>query len=303
MKKILFAFIASALLLSSPTFAVVYEETTRIEIDEVNAYCYGEDSRDIAEYSFINYLDVNCTGTFPVTPPDNCLRELKLDTLDNKKSQLTVKILPTPIGLVCAPPASPANNVVWVKFAPDGDDGKSQTQLFDMNECWGWWCAGLSGYNQTFCPFDFEWLEPFGICQEYEIDINEAEKNCPIRRFDIPADVTWINVSWGWDSGNDWDVEFIINFIGFSTSKRIKVVETSYDELTKISATQDVFKGSIGSLMLMNANFLSIIYSIAEVTIIIVSVLMLPVITLLGIKYVFEKVTGRPLTFSRRRRR
>lgn len=289
------AFLISLLLLLSPASAIIYKNETISELIESTAYCYGEDARDIVEHAFANYLDSWCTGTFDY-PPQNCLRQLTIDNLDNKKSQITVKITPTPVGLSCPPVANPSNNRVFVKLAPNGDDGKAQTQVFDMNECWGWWCAGTSGYNVTKCPFDWDFLDSFGICREYNIiSAWQALKDCPQHTFEIPADTEWLNATWGWSSENSWDVEFEIGFITLSTSKRVKVIETQYEELIKSNPTNQVMESSIGKLMQMNSSFLTIIYMIAEVVIMIFVVIVLPVGAILLIKFLWEKVTGRPL--------
>lgn len=295
-------FLISLLLLSAPAFGIVYTNETKTELTKTSAICYGDDARDIIDYSFINFNDTAtwCTGSF-FTPPQGCLRQLKLDNLDNKKNQITVEVDPTPLNLPCPAPTQPTTNNVWVKFAPNGDDGKAQTQVFDMNSCWGWWCGGSTGYNKTVCPFDYDWLDTFGICKTYSANYSNAIKDCPSHRFDIGSDTDWINVSWGWDSANDRDVEFEIGFIGLSTSKRVKVVESNYESIIKATPTHQILAGAIGSIMQMNTSFLTIIYYIAETAMLIFVVIALPTGALLVIKYLWQQVTGRPLGRTRRK--
>jgi hypothetical protein len=287
------AFILSSLF-ASPAFAITYENSTTTGIKDTKAYCYNDDARDVVSYTFANYLDINCTGTF-ISPPDNCLRELKIDNIDNKRSQITVEIDPTPLNLPCPAPPSPAVDKVWVKFAPDGDDGKAQTQFFDMNECWGWWCGSSTGYNKTVCPFDWMWLNTFGACHNITVSWIDAKKDCPKFRFDISSNIKWANISWGWYSGNTQNVEFETDFIGLSTSQRVKVVQTDYEQLVKSAPTYQVLEQNIGSLMQMNSSFVTVIYMIAETIILILVVIGLPAVAILMIKYIWEKITGRPL--------
>ena len=98
MKKILFAFIVSALLLSSPAFAVTYDETTRTEVDDVDAYCYGEDAREIITIEFPNRNETTCKGSGYGLQA--CIREFKMENLDNKKNEFVIRALPEVDGII-----------------------------------------------------------------------------------------------------------------------------------------------------------------------------------------------------------
>ena len=153
----------------------------------------------------------------------------------------------------------------------------------------------MTGYNKTICPFDWYWLNTFGTCRNITVSWIEAKKDCPKFRFDISSETKWANISWGWYSGNSWNVEFEAEFIGLSTSQRVKVVQSNYEQLTKLTPTYQVLEGNIGSFMQMNSSFITIIFMIAEVVILIFVVIGLPAVAILMIKYFWEKVTGRPL--------
>jgi hypothetical protein len=300
-KKIIpITFIAFFLMLSS-TFALEYTTSEMTKVKSTEAFCYGTDTRDVIEYAFDNGLDSYCTTNITLTPPPLCLRNVKIDNLDDKKSEITVQVLPALIGM-CPPPTKPTINNVFVTFAPNGDQSKAQTQVFDMNKCWGWWCAGTTYVNKTVCPFNLMFLEAFRICKNVNTTMFSEMQNCPEYTFKISPSTNWINASWTLDPSNSWMVDYYrVGFITFSTSQKIKVVQTDYEKIITTSPSYQPFYSAIGMLMEMNSSFLTIVFRIAEIIILIGSVILVPALALLLIKWIWEKITGRPLGFGKRR--
>jgi hypothetical protein len=299
-KKIIpITFIAFFLILSS-SFALEYTTSEVTKVKSTEAYCYGTDSRDIMEYAIDNQLDVYCTTNISYVPQPMCSRSMTIDNLDSKKSEITVQVIP--IGSGCPPPAKPLKNNVFVSFAPNGEQSKAQTQVFDMNKCWGWWCAGYTYLNKTVCPFNLMFLQTFHICKTVNTTMFSEMETCPEFTFKINKGVDWINASWGLDPSNTYPIDYYrVGFITFSTSQKVKVVQTDYEQVISTSPSYAPFYNAIGMLMEMNSSFLTIIFRIAEIIILIGSVILVPALALLLIKWIWEKVTNRPLGFGRKR--
>lgn len=297
-----FAVLALLLFLTSmipSAKAVIYDTTNETVITGTTGVCYGEDARDVMYLNHNVQNSTYCSGDHSLFLTSTCLRSFTLNNIDNKPNEMTIRIVPT----ACFDPV-PSVSQAFVSFAPNGDNSNADTKSYDMKKCWNIWCSAL-GPNTTVtrCPFNLNFLNYFGICQTVNgTDENALYSDCPTATFKVNPDVRWVNVSFGWVNGNDWDQAFQLQAFTMSTSRRIKVISTDYQVTEHIAPSDTVFQSSIGNMLTMNGNFLSITYSIVEVVIIVVAVIMIPAIALLLIRFAFEKVTGRKISTGRRTR-
>lgn len=303
--KIMIVTLISLLMLVNSSQAVEYTVDTNTEIDEIYATCYGPDERGMIFPMFQNGNETNCTGSNVVE--EFCTRHTVLENLDNMNNEISIRISPIVDNTPCPAPSEPSINYVTVSVSPNGDESLSEEYNFDMNECWGWWCANGTSYNETHCIYDLDSIQNIPVlndifCREiYTVDGESARANCPVHTFAVKPETEWINVSWDWYDSNEYQESFYLEFMTFSTSSRSKIITTEYDTLVTIKPTHNVIVSAIGNIMVFNSNIISILFSISEVVIIMVSVVMLPAIVLLVLKWAFEKATGRKLKFRRSR--
>ena len=291
------ALLLAGLIAVPPAFAVVYTNETTTRLVSIQAACYGTDTRDVVDYAFPNWNDTYCTGIVNSTGQlANCVRQIQIENPDGTNNRITIEADPTPLGLSCPAPAAPSSNLVSVNITDNNN--VVQTQVFDMNRCWGWWCGSNTGYNKTECPFDFDWLQGVGLCKTYNSSFVQAKADCPTYTFALGSNVRYANISWGWPD-NDTQTPFELGIIGLSTSGRTKIITSKTDLMTKSSPTNNVLIGNVGTLMTMNANLIVIIYYIAEAAIIIISFIGLPTLLLLAFKWVWKEMTGKKLGETR----
>jgi hypothetical protein len=291
------AFLLAGLISVPSAFAVTYTNDTTSRLVSSQAACYGTDTRDVVDYAFLNWNDTDCTGIVNSTGQlANCVRQIHVENPDGTNNRITIEADPTPLGLPCPAGSAPASNLVAVSITDNNN--ATQTQVFDMNDCWGWWCGSNTGYNKTVCPFDFVWLQGVGMCKSYNASFIQAKADCPAYTFALGSNVRYANISWNWQ-GNGTQTPFELGVIGLSTSGRVKAVSSEIDLLTKFTPTNNVLVGDVGTLMTMNANLLVIVYYIAEAAIIIIAFIGLPTALLLAFKWVFKEMTGKELGVTR----
>jgi hypothetical protein len=283
---------------------LTFDNSTFTVLSNAEDSCFKDSSQGLFDFNFEERPDSECTGPF-ASPPNYCERTIRIFNPTGETFPVSVQVIPIPAGLPCPAPDY-TNNHASIRFLPSGDPDRAQFNYPDMNECWNWWCYNTTTTTSELrCPFGWNGLRYLGVlgrCSRVNVTIGDAMSSCPTMTFTVQSDDYFFDIKTDWMATppNDVDIRYLVKVKGYATGYT-DTIETTYNNKTLQSGVDKYITG-LQTIVGVNVDFLSILYLIFEIMAIIVTVIGLPALIIMLIKWVWEQITGRPFGFGRRKR-